>query len=218
MDKPISITRRAAILGLAAGSAIAATVGLTISASAAPVTTSVAIARHKAVMRTINRMLRQFDKLETLPGRPGTPRVQVGNLVHWNREGEQERTPIIAYDHKSISEHCESHIGPALLNEKQRDVIRARYAGLHRDLTRQIRARARFDRLSGLTALEATLKAAYRDEAEAEAVLLLARPATAQEATAKAAYIKRSDLLMEWTECPVAYRAVMRGLCEVREA
>ena len=83
---------------------------------------------------------------------------------------------------------------------------------------RAVGIRARVDRKSGLTQIEADLTAAYRAEAAAEAVVLLARPRTTAEATAKTAYIYRSCLMREWTESSITLRAVMQGLCSVEEA
>jgi len=223
MDATSIASRRSVLKGLGT---IAALVAASAPVSAKPVfariasptspagAVTAAIAQHKAVMRDISRLHRATDKLETLPGRPKTPRVHVGNFVHQNG-GERTRSPIVAYSHSEISERCEASANPACLTDRQRAAIRAQFRGYHLDLTRQIRALAKFDRASGLTSLREAVMDAYHREAEAEAMLLLALPATAKEAAAKASYIKRSALLREWTECPVAYRAVMRGLCAV---
>jgi hypothetical protein len=217
MDKLNNITRRDAILGLAAGSAVAA-IGVLPAVATNPSPVLATIARHKAAMRVIHRLLRRLDKLETLPGRPSLPQVRVGSLLKGrDANNEDIREPIYSYDHQDIERHAQVWIGTAF-GTKSAGAYRAKFDGFHRELTRQIRALARFDRASGLTALQAEITKAYRVEAEAEAALLLALPRSAQEAATKAAYIKRSDLLTDWTESPVAYRAVMRGLCEVAGA
>jgi hypothetical protein len=155
------------------------------------------IAQHKAIMRHIERLLDEVEKLETLPGRPKSPSVPVG------------------YSHESISKHCEAMAGSVFLSEQQRAAIRAKYRGYHLDLTRQIRALAKFDRTSGLTSLMADVRQAYHREAAAEAALLLAMPVTAKEAATKASYIKQTEILHEWTESRLTYPAVMSGLCAV---
>ncbi|MEO6013509.1 MAG: hypothetical protein ABIQ30_08005 [Devosia sp.] len=207
------ITRRTVILGLAGTALAAVAVAPVVAATVSPLRT--AIGQHKAAMRCLNRLLRQMDELEALPGRPTTPKVIVGHLVQGRDiNGETVRQPLYGRSHDDIEAHAQRWIVtayyPALVAS-----YRAKFDGYHRELTRQIRARAKFDRASGLTALEVSLAEAYRIEAEAEAGVLLAMPMTQAEGQFKAAYINRSDLLCNWTESPVAYGAVMRGLCAV---
>jgi hypothetical protein len=77
--------------------------------------------------------------------------------------------------------------------------VRERYARHHRELTRMIRARMRFDRTSGYLAAKAAVAAAYRAETGAAVDLILAAPASAAEASTKGRYMSRGFDREWWT-------------------
>lgn len=217
MNNPVSITRRAAFVGLAvAGAALAVPVAAT-AAPARPSGVLEAIAAHKAAVRSMRRIWRHVERLETLPGRPPVPRVFVGHLITFERdaEGNDIRTPIYSYSHEDISARCEQRCNPNLFQARQIAATREWYAAKHRELTRLIRARNRFDRASGLQKAQAAQKAAQGAEGAALATLLLSLPATAAEATAKRRYIERTALTREWWEAPDVIDRLHEGLMQV---
>lgn len=215
MDSLILSSRRSILKGLGiAALAGAVPVTLTIApAIGAPNADRVAAAilEHRKAWRAVVRLLDEVDRLEGLPGRPEHPKVSVGNLLHWDENHEQQHTPIVASSHAEISRYCTSRaaIGGWPAAE---ETVRQRYAGLHRDLTRQIRARACFDRRSGLAACLAALRASWDAEKSAAAALMLALPTTQAQAARKVAYITRHGLADDLGESTVGV-AVMRWLC-----
>jgi hypothetical protein len=212
MAMPHTITRRSAIVGLAALPALAAVVAAPALADT-PSAVTAAIAKHKAAMRAIRSLGRREARLETLPDRPPRPAVQIGNMVSWDERGERIKTPIFAYSHEAISAECDRHLPTPWGTEASRQARRVRFEGFHREFTRMVRARVRFDRASGLIECRRQVRDAFAREAEAEAAVLLARPIDAAEGRLKAAYIRRCELLCDWVDCDATTSALLEGLC-----
>lgn len=217
MNKPVSITRRTALVALAVGSA-----ALAVPAVAATVTQPsaviAAIATHKAAHRNLRRIWREVERLESLPGRPPIPRVVFSHLITgYDAEGNKVREPMYAYSHRDLTAECVRHCYSVehLWGQPGIERTRQRYDGLHRELTRMIRARKRFDRASGLLATEARQAVATEAEWRALAALILARPATEAEANAKRRYVERNALTREWWESPDGLRLIHEGLMQV---
>lgn len=214
MDKSPVISRRAALVGLAVA---AATVSAPVAALASvPRSGGVfgAIAAHKAAVRQLRRAWRNVERLETLPGRPALPRVLVGKLLYQGPSGEP--APIYAYDHDEISRQLALRLNPHVhFSGATTAALQERYTGMHRELTRLIRARKCFDRKSGLPAAEAARTKANDTEMRALTALLLALPATEAEAEAKRRYMRRSTLAKMWPECPGITDALLNGLMRV---
>jgi hypothetical protein len=201
MDKPKTITRRQAVLGLAAGVAVAA-VGVPAVVAATPSSPVLAaIAQHKAAMRAIRRHHQIICRLEETPGYPRTPRVLVGHLLRGrDSNGEDIREPIYAYDHERITRDCNMWMSTTFGGPASAEKYRLKFAKHHRELTLLIRARNRFERKIGMPEARAAEKAAYDAETFASARLILARPTTLAEAKAKRRYIMGNAVMRDWSE------------------
>jgi len=187
------------------------------SPSPLPGAVSAAIARHRRARRTVNRLGAEWDRLYSLPGRP-EPKVRYGWLLTMRRDDKGE--PLFAYSHSEIDREVDRDVEVRRTwGRTDFSSAEQRRARMHRELTTLIRRQRAFDRKSGLRAIGLELDAADRHEAECAAAVLLAMPVTANEATTKAAYLKRhAGQWLGYEGTTAAMSIVLQTLCATGRA
>lgn len=208
-----TLTSRRAFLKSVPATALVAALPLPALGNEPASTVPAAIAAHRAAFLAVGRCHRVIDRIEQLPGRPVFPRVQVGSMISLSRDVDP--SPMFATSHAEIERTAAMWCGPSSVSwPAQRARYRAQFDAKHRDLTRQIRARLRFDRASGLLDAQAALSAAYDAEAQVLAKLVLARPLTPAEGDAKRRYFKSNAAIFRWWEGAEIVALVRDMSCE----